>query len=100
MYADSAYRSEESIELLQERGFRERLQRKGCRNRKLTTREKQANKTRAKIRSRIEHIFGVQAKIAGSLIVRTIGIIRARTKIGLRNLAYNINRYGLLARTG
>jgi IS5 family transposase len=97
VYADSAYRSDESIELLENRGFRERLQRKGCKNRKLTRRERQGNRTRAKIRSRIEHVFGVMAMMAGSLVVRTIGIIRARTKIGLRNLAYNINRYALLA---
>jgi IS5 family transposase len=100
VYADSAYRSKESIELLQKRRFRERLQRKGCRNRTLTAREKQGNKTRAKIRCRIEHVFGVMAMMAGNLIVRTIGIIRARAKIGLRNLAYNINRYALLATMG
>ena len=100
VYADSAYRSKESIELLQNRRFRERLQRKGCRNRMLTKREKQGNKTRAKIRCRIEHVFGVMAMMAGNLIVRTIGIIRARAKIGLRNLAYNINRYALLATMG
>jgi hypothetical protein len=40
------------------------------------------------------------AIMAGNLIVRTIGIIRARAKIGLRNLAYNINRYALLATIG
>ncbi len=97
VYADSAYRSEESIEVLQNRGFRERLQRKGCRNHTLTKREKQGNRTRARVRSGIEHVFGVMAMMAGSLVVRTIGIIRAKTKIGLRNLAYNINRYGLLA---
>ena len=86
--------------MLQKRGFRERLQRKGCRNCKLTKREQQGNKRRAKIRCRIEHVFGVMAMMAGSLVVRTIGIIRARAKIGLRNLAYNINRYALLAITG
>jgi transposase, IS5 family len=99
VYADSAYRSEESIQLLHKRGFRERLQRKGYRNRMLTKREKQGNKTKATIRCRIEHVFGVMAIMAGNLIVRTIGIIRARAKIGLRNLAYNINRYALLATT-
>ena len=100
VYADSAYRSEESIELLKKRGFREHLQRKGCKNRTLTKREQQGNKTRAKIRCRIEHVFGVMAMMAGSLVVRTIGIIRARAKIGLRNIAYNINRYALLATIG
>ena len=100
VYADCAYRSEESTRLLEKRGFRERLQRKGCKHRKLTKREQQGNKTRAKIRCRIEQVFGVMAMMAGSLMVRTVGIIRARAKIGLRNLAYNINRYGLLAITG
>ncbi|HJX30436.1 MAG TPA: IS5 family transposase [Thermodesulfobacteriota bacterium] len=100
VYADSAYRSKESIGLLEKRGFRERLQRKGCKHRKLTEREQQGNKTRAKIRCRIEHVFGVMTMMAGSLMVKTVGIIRARTKIGLGNLTYNINRYGLLAITG
>jgi len=100
VYADSAYRSEESIRRLEALGFREHLQRKGCKNRTLTKWEQQGNRTRAKTRSRIEHVFGVQAMVAGNLIMRCIGIIRARIKIGLRNLAYNINRYGMLATTG
>jgi len=100
VYADSAYRSEESIQRLEELGFREHLQRKGRKNHKLTKWEQQGNRTRAKIRSRIEHVFGVQAMVARNLILRCIGMIRARVKIGLRNLAYNINRYGMLATTG
>jgi len=100
VYADSAYRSEESIEQLEELGFREHLQRKGCKNRTLTKWEQQGNRTRARKRSRIEHVFGVQAMMAKNLILRCIGMIRARVKIGLRNLAYNINRYALLETTG
>jgi IS5 family transposase len=100
VYTDSAYRSEESIQRLEELGFREHLQRKGCKNHKLTKWEQQGNRTRAKTRSRIEHVFGVQSMVAGNLIMRCIGMIRARVKIGLRNLAYNINRYGMLATTG
>lgn len=99
VYADSAYWSEESCGLLRDLGFRQRLQRKGCRHKKLTEREKQGNRTRARIRCRIEHIFGLQAMMAGSLIVRTIGITRAKVKIGLRNLAYNIHRYAMLVAT-
>jgi IS5 family transposase len=100
VYADSAYRSEESVERLQKRGFRAHLQRKGCRHRKLTEREKSGNRTRAKKRSRVEHVFGVQTMMAGRLILRTIGIVRARAKIGLMNLAYNINRYSMLGEVG
>ena len=97
VYADSAYGSAKKLEALNQRGFRCHVQRKGCRYKKLNERQRKGNYRRAKIRSRVEHIFGVQAMRAGSLIIRTIGIIRAKAKIGLRNLAYNIDRYCLLA---
>ena len=87
IWADSAYRSEDRLNSLAEDGYREHIQRKGTRNCQLTLREQDGNRTRSKIRSRIEHAFGVQAQRAGYLLLRTIGIARARTKIGLRNLA-------------
>jgi transposase, IS5 family len=94
VWADSAYRSEDTLADLATRGYREHLQRKGCKHRTLTTWEKQGNRTRSKIRCRIEHVFGIQAQIAGNLILRTIGKARAEVKIGLRNLAYNMHRLG------
>ncbi len=100
VYADSANRSKDSIKRLKQQGYREHLQRKGSRHKKLTDWEKQGNRTRSRIRSRVEHVFGIQAMTAGSLILRTIGIVRARVKIGLRNLAYNMNRYKTLAENG
>lgn len=96
VWADSAYRSEETLRELERRKFREHLQRKGCKHKKLTDREAQGNRTRSRIRSRVEHIFGVQAMRAGDLILRTIGLIRAKAKIGLRNLAYNLDRFCVL----
>lgn len=99
VWADSAYRSQETLDKLGQNGFREHLQRKGSRNKKLTEREKRGNTTRSKIRSRVEHIFGVQSQRAGCLIMRAIGMTRAAAKIGLRNLAYNIDRFSLLATT-
>jgi len=96
VWADSAYRSEEKLRELKRRKFREHLQRKGCKYRKLTDREARGNRTRSRIRSRVEHVFGVQAMRAGALILRTIGLIRAKAKIGLRNLAYNLDRFCVL----
>jgi IS5 family transposase len=97
VWADSAYRSEEKLRELKKRKYREHLQRKGCRHKKLTDREAQGNHTRSRIRSRVEHVFGVQAKRAGRLIVRAIGLVRVKAKVGLRNLAYNLDRYCVLA---
>lgn len=94
VWADSAYRSEKMLVELRQNEYREHLQRKGCRNRKLTSWEKQGNRTRSRIRCRVEHVFGMQTQIAGNLILRTVGKVRAAVKIGLRNLAYNMYRCG------
>jgi IS5 family transposase len=96
VWADSAYRSEENTHELVRRDYREHLQRKGCRHKMLTDWEKQGNRTRSRIRCRIEHVFGIQAQMAGTLLLRTIGKTRAEIKIGLRNLAYNIHRIGII----
>lgn len=93
VFADSAYRSQTTEKNLTDKGFRPRIQHKAGRNKPLSEREIQGNRTRAKIRSRVEHVFGIQAMRAGDLIIRTIGIARAKVKIGLRNLAYNLDRY-------
>ncbi len=100
IWADSAYRSKNQIENLSAKGFREHLQRKGSRHKPLTKWEKHGNRTRSRTRSRVEHVFGVQAMRAGTLILRTIGKTRAACKIGLRNLSYNIDRYSMLKLEG
>jgi hypothetical protein len=41
---------------------------------------------------------GAQETAPGGRIVRTIGIVRARLKIGLQNLAYNMRRLATLER--
>jgi IS5 family transposase len=99
VWADSAYRSDEKLSELAKRRYREHIQRKGCRHKKLTEGEKKGNHSRSKIRSRVEHVFGIQAQRAGSLLLRTTGLVRAKAKIGLRNLTYNIDRYSLLMQT-
>src|SRR6266508_4024075 len=68
------------------------------RNHPLSNAQLKANRNRSKIRARIEHVFGAQESSPGGRIVRTIGIVRARAKIGLQNLAYNIRRLVTLER--
>ena len=58
----------------------------------MSERMSRANGRRSKVRSAIEHVFARQKGPMG-LFVRTVGIIRARAKIGLANLAYNMTRY-------
>jgi len=42
------------------------------------------NATHARVRSRVEHVFAAQ-KCRLGLLVRTVGMVRARVKIGLAN---------------
>jgi hypothetical protein len=43
-------------------------------------------------RARVQHVFRCSQTSPGGRIVRTIGIVRAKAKIGLPNLVYNIRR--------
>ena len=98
VYADSAYRSAETEAKLKACGFRSRIHRRGSRNHPLSEAQHEANRRKSKVRARVEHIFGAQENTPGGRIVRTIGIVRARAKIGLQNLAYNIRRLVVLER--
>jgi len=92
VWADSAYRSKESLKLLRSRKLKARVCQKGSRNAPLTTRQKRENRKKSSIRSRVEHIFGVQTYQMKSHRIRTIGILRAAREIGLGNLVYNLLR--------
>ena len=98
VYADSAYRSAEMEQRLKARGFRSRIHKRGRRNRPLSDAETEANSRKSKVRARIEHVFGAQENAPGGRLVRTIGIVRAKIKIGLQNLVYNIRRLVILER--
>jgi IS5 family transposase len=97
VYADSAYRSAWHEALLWVMGFRGHLQRKATRGHELGAHERRGNRTRAKVRARVEHVFGTMRQRMGDTVIRTIGVVRARTKIGLRHLTYNLGRYAYLA---
>ena len=98
VWADSAYRSAEIETALKEKGLRSRIHRKGRRNKPLSEREKQGNKTRSSVRVRVEHVFGAQSNDMGGTLVRSVGLARAKARIGLKNLAYNMRRLVQLER--
>jgi IS5 family transposase len=98
IFADSAYKSQEVDEELKRRGFDPLIIERAYRNHPLIDEQKASNKLKSKIRCRIEHIFGVQKMRMGNEILRTIGIIRAKFQIGMRNLVYNRSRLVSLKR--
>jgi IS5 family transposase len=91
VYADSAYRSEEREADLQAAGIPSQICEKGTRSTPLSEAQKRDNHAKSKVRARVEHVFGQQAHMGGH-IVRTIGLARARAKIAMMNLVYNMVR--------
>jgi IS5 family transposase len=97
--ADRGYPSEEHRAWLKEQGLRDRIQRKGSKSKALTERAKARNKTIAKTRARVEHVFAWIEQMGGKMI-RTIG--RARADFGMTMMAtcYNIKRLTSLKARG
>ena len=95
VWADSAYRSEEMEAKLRDSKLKSHIHRKG---KPLTDQAKGSNRTKSRVRVRVEHVFGAQANNMGGTLVRTVGLVRAKAKIGMKNLAYNMRRLGQLGR--
>ena len=93
IFGDSAYTGAEPEKVIENSGMVNEVCSKGYRNNPLTTKQKQDNRKKSKIRSRVEHVFGFMEQSMQGLCVRSIGIIRATGIIGLINLTYNIFRY-------
>ena len=98
VWADAAYRSAEIEAVLKARKLTSHIHRKGQRGKPLTQQAQKSNRTKSTVRVRVEHIFGAQANDMGGTVVRTIGLVRAKAKIGMKNLAYNMRRLGQLGR--
>lgn len=92
LYADSAYGGEEQQKVYRKKEVVDKVHEKGYRNKPLTEKQKADNREKSKVRARVEHVFGFVENSMNGSIVRTIGIARAKAKIGMMNLTYNINR--------
>lgn len=91
-YADSAYTGEEQAKIYEKKKVVNLVNEKGYRNKPLTDEQKANNKEKSKTRARVEHIFGFVENSMNGSFVRTIGMARAKAKIGMMNLTYNICR--------
>jgi transposase, IS5 family len=91
VWADTAYRSKANEKHLADNGLRSQIHRKKPKGKPMSRRTARANGRKSAVRAAVEHVFARQKGPMG-LYIRTIGIARARTKIGLANLVYNMKR--------
>jgi len=92
VWADTAYRSKANEAWLAKNGYVSDIHRKKPKGPPMSQRTARANSRRSKVRAFVDHVFAHQKARMG-LFIRTIGIARARMKIGMANLAYNLSRY-------
>lgn len=92
VWADTAYRSKANEAHLAKNGLRSMIHFRRKAGRDLPPSQKKANRARSKARSAVESVFAAEKHVFG-LFVRSIGIARAPTRIGLANLVYNVRRY-------
>ena len=91
VWADTAYRSAKNEKHLADNGLRSQIHRKKPKGKPMPEAISRANGKKSKVRAFVEHVFARQKGPMG-LVVRTIGLARARVKIGLANLTYNMKR--------
>ena len=91
VWADTAYRSAKNEAAIRRARLKSMIHFRKPKGKPMDRRHQRANAARSKVRSAVEHVFAAQ-KSRMALFVRTIGIERARMKIGMANLAYNFKR--------
>lgn len=99
VYADRGYPSEEREAWLKSNGYRNRIQRKGHRNKPLSKTQQGRNHRIAKTRARVEHAFAAIEQMGGKLI-RTIGQARANFAMTMMAACYNLKRLVYCQRVG
>ena len=93
IWADSAYRSADLEWTLRKIGFTSNIHEKSYRNRPLTPEQTANNRSRSRVRAKVEHVFAQWVMRLGGKLMRSIGKARIEVGIGLKNLAYNFLRY-------
>ena len=96
VWADSAYRSAANLALLARRGLLPEFQRPKPRGQAMPPHIARGNLSRARVRVAVEHVFAAQ-KCRLGLVIRSVGLARATTRLGLANLVTNMRRLAWLA---
>lgn len=95
VWADTAYRSRRNEAAMAKRRLMSMVHFRKPKGRPLPAHHAKANAARSTVRSAVEHVFAGQ-KHRMKLFVRTVGLARAKVKIGMANLAYNFTRLAWL----
>ncbi len=91
VWADTAYRSQKNEKKIANAGLVSKVHFRKPPGKPMPEAKRRANSARSRPRSGVEHVFADQ-KHHMRLFIRTIGIARAKTKIGMANITHNMRR--------
>lgn len=92
LYADSAYTGPDQEKTIDGCMMLNQVCEKGYRNKPLTDEQKENNRRKSSVRSRVEHVFGFMETSMDGMYLYNIGIKRITGIVGLMNLTYNMFR--------
>ena len=100
VYADSAYSGTKIAADLSGKSVAGRICEKGTRAAALTEEQKNSNREKSRVRSRVEHVFAQMTGSMRALRQRCVGLARNDACIKLTNLVYNLLRFEQIKRLG
>lgn len=92
VYADKGYKSEENDSLITSKKLKNKIMLKAVKNKPLTEKEKEINKTISQVRYKVERTFGSIHRWFKGGIARYIGKIKTHSQHLLQAIAYNLYR--------
>jgi len=97
-YVDSAYSGPRCEAIFAGKGIASKVIERPYRNRPLTSKQKRSNRTKSRVRVRVEHVFATMRMSMRAAWNRCIGMRRNRGAIAMMNLVYNLIRFEQIER--
>lgn len=92
LFADSAYSSQKIRDWIAENNIKDRIQRKGYRNRKLSPQDRARNVEIGVTRGRVEAIFGHMKRLWGMARSRFMGRARTHAQFQIAAIGWNLQK--------
>lgn len=97
-YVDSAYTGPACQAAFERKGVTGKVIERAVRNKPLTARQRKSNRSKSRIRVRVEHVFGTMCMCMRVALNRCIGMNRNQKAVAMTNLVYNMIRFEQIER--
>ena len=97
LHADSAYIGKE---VMRKYNLKDRVIKRNVRGKRISKWQETINRTNAKMRARVEHVFGYMEESMHGMHSRAVGFLRNAAQIIFTCLVYNMLRYEQIKRLG